>query len=104
MPAAIGLNHFLLLSLVIFSLGMVCVLTRRNAIGILMGVELILNSANINYLAFVFYGGGKYDGQIFVIFVIMLAAAEAVIGLAVVLAIYQNFKTIDVDATETLSG
>jgi NADH-quinone oxidoreductase subunit K len=101
---AIGLNHFLLLSLVIFSLGMVCVLTRRNAIGILMGVELILNSANINYLAFAFYGGGKYDGQIFVIFVIMLAAAEAVIGLAVVLAIYQNFKTIDVDATETLSG
>jgi NADH-quinone oxidoreductase subunit K len=83
---------------------MVCVLTRRNAIGILMGVELILNSANINYLAFAFYGGGKYDGQIFTIFVIMLAAAEAVIGLAVVLAIYQNFRTIDVDATETLSG
>ena len=79
-------------------------LTRRNAIGILMGVELILNSANINYLAFAFYGGGKYDGQIFAIFVIMLAAAEAVIGLAVVLAIYQNFKTIDVEATETLSG
>ena len=86
MQGAIGLNHFLLLSLVIFSLGMVCVLTRRNAIGILMGVELILNSANINYLAFAFYGGGKYDGQIFAIFVIMLAAAEAVIGLAVVLA------------------
>src|SRR5260370_30835554 len=69
-----------------------------------MGVELILNSANINYLAFAFYGGGKYDGQIFAIFVIMLAAAEAVIGLAVVLAIYQNFKTIYVDATETLRG
>ena len=104
MLGAIGLNHFLLLSLIIFSLGMVCVLTRRNAIGILMGVELILNSANINYLAFAGYGGGKYDGQIFAIFVIMLAAAEAVIGLAVVLAIYQNFRTIDVDATETLSG
>ena len=64
---------------------MFCVLSRRNAIGILMGVELILNSANINYLAFSFYGGGKYDGQIFAIFVIMLAAAEAVVGLAVVL-------------------
>ncbi len=76
---------------------MYCVLTRRNAIGILMGIELILNSANINYLAFAFYGGGKYDGQIFAIFVIMLAAAEAVIGLAVVLAIYQNFRTIDVE-------
>jgi NADH-quinone oxidoreductase subunit K len=104
MGGGITLNHFLVLSLIVFSLGLYTVLTRRNAIGILMGVELILNSANINYLAFAFYGGGKYHGQIFAIFVIMLAAAEAVIGLAVVLAIYQNFKTIDVDATETLRG
>ena len=103
MGGGITLDHFLVLSLIIFGLGLFTVLTRRNAIGILMGIELILNSANINYLAFAFYGGGKYDGQIFAIFVIMLAA-EAVIGLAVVLAIYQNFKTIDVDATETLSG
>jgi NADH-quinone oxidoreductase subunit K len=104
MGGGITLNHFLILSLIVFSLGLFTVLTRRNAIGILMGVELILNSANINYLAFSFYGGAKYDGQIFAIFVIMLAAAEAVIGLAVVLAIYQNFKTIDVDAAETLRG
>jgi len=104
MGGGITLNHFLVLSLIVFSLGLFTVLTRRNAIGILMGVELILNSANINYLAFASYGGGKYDGQIFAIFVIMLAAAEAVIGLAVVLAIYQNFKTIDVDAAETLRG
>ena len=104
MGGGITLNHFLVLSLIIFSLGLFTVLTRRNAIGILTGVELILNSANINYLAFAFYGGEGYDGQIFAIFVIMLAAAEAVIGLAVVLAIYQNFKTIDVDAAETLRG
>ena len=105
MGGGITLNHFLVLSLLIFALGLFTVLTRRNAIGILMGIELILNSANINYLAFAFYGGGgKYEGQLFAIFVIMLAAAEAVIGLAVVLAIYQNFKTIDVGATETLSG
>ncbi len=103
--SGITLNHFLVLSLIVFLLGMFCVLSRRNAIGILMGVELILNSANINYLAFAFYGGdSRYDGQVFAIFVIMLAAAEAVIGLAIVLAIYQDFKTIDVDATETLSG
>jgi len=102
--SGITLNHFLVLGLIVFLLGMFCVLSRRNAIGILMGVELILNSANINYLAFAFYGGGRYDGQVFAIFVIMLAAAEAVIGLAIVLAIYQDFKTIDVDATETLSG
>jgi NADH-quinone oxidoreductase subunit K len=100
----ITLQHFLILSLIVFALGMYCVLTRRNAIGILMGLELILNSANINYLAFAYYGGGKYDGQIFAIFVIMLAAAEAVVGLAIVLAIYQNFRTIDVEAIETLSG
>ncbi len=104
MGGGIGLTHFLVLSLAVFALGLYCVLSRRNAIGILMGVELILNSANINYLAFSFYGGGTYDGQVFAIFVIMLAAAEAVVGLAIVLAIYQNFKTIDVEAAETLSG
>lgn len=102
--AGITLYHFLVLSLIIFALGLYCVLARRNAIGILMGIELILNSANINYLAFSHYDGAKYDGQVFAIFVIMLAAAEAVIGLAIVLAIYQNLKTIDVDANETLSG
>ncbi len=100
----ITLDHFLVLGLILFLLGMYCVLTRRNAIGILMGIELILNGANVNYLAFAYFGGARYDGQVFAIFVIMLAAAEAVIGLAVILAIYQNLRTIDVDAAETLSG
>ena len=98
----IGLPHFLAVSVIVFLLGLFCVLTRRNAIGILMGVELILNSANINYVAFARYSSGGYDGQIFAIFVIMLAAAEAAIGLAIVLGIYQTFQTIDVEATETL--
>jgi NADH-quinone oxidoreductase subunit K len=100
----VGLNHFVLVSLVVFALGLYCVITRRNAIGILMGVELILNAANINYLAFARYSSGTYDGQVFAIFVIMLAAAEAAIGLAIVLGIYQTFQTIDVEATETLRG
>jgi NADH-quinone oxidoreductase subunit K len=101
----IGLNGFLIVSLIVFVLGLYCVLTRRNAIGILMGVELVLNSANINYLAFARYSSdGGYDGQVFALFVIMLAAAEAVIGLAIVLGIYQTFHTIDVEATETLRG
>jgi NADH-quinone oxidoreductase subunit K len=100
----IGLTHFLVVSLLVFLMGLFCVLTRRNAIGILMGVELILNSANINYLAFARYSAGGYDGQVFAIFVIMLAAAEAAIGLAIVLGIYQTFHTIDVEATETLRG
>ena len=98
----VGLNHYLVVSLAVFVLGLHCVLTRRNAIGILMGVELILNSANINYIAFARYGSGSYDGQIFAIFVIMLAAAEAVIGLAIVLGIYRMFGTIDVEATDNL--
>ena len=101
---ALSLQHFLVLSAILFCLGLFCVLTRRNAIGILMGIELILNSANLNYVAFARYNGSAYDGQIFAIFVIMLAAAEAAIGLAIVLAIYQGFETIEVDATDRLRG
>jgi NADH-quinone oxidoreductase subunit K len=101
---SIGLNHYLVVSLIVFLLGLFCVLTRRNAIGILMGIELILNAANINYLAFARFSAGNYDGQIFAVFVIMLAAAEAAIGLAIVLGMYQTFQTIDVEATETLRG
>ncbi|TMA57624.1 MAG: NADH-quinone oxidoreductase subunit NuoK [Deltaproteobacteria bacterium] len=94
----------MVLAAILFSLGLFCVVTRRNAIGILMGIELILNSANINYVAFARYGRGGYDGQIFAIFVIMLAAAEAAVGLAIVLGIYQRFETIDVEATDRLRG
>jgi NADH-quinone oxidoreductase subunit K len=98
----ISLEHFLVVGLLVFALGLYTVLTRKNAIGILMGVELILNAANINYIAFARYGGASIDGQVFAIFVIMLAAAEAAIGLAIVLGIYQNFDSIDVEATDSL--
>ncbi len=100
----IGITHWVVLSAILFSLGLFCVLTRRNALGILMGIELILNSANVNYVAFARYADTGYDGQIFAIFVIMLAAAEAAIGLAIVLGIYQAFETIDVDAADRLRG
>ena len=96
------LNHFVLLSGILFALGLFTAITRRNAIGILMGIELVLNSANINYVAFARYSNAGYDGQVFAIFVIMLAAAEAAIGLAIVLGIYQSFETIDVEATDRL--
>ncbi len=99
---AVGLTHYLVLGAILFSLGLYSVLTRRNAIAILMGVELILNGANINYVAFSHFSTGGLDGQIYAIFVIMLAAAEAAIGLAIVLAIFQLFHTIDVGAVETL--
>jgi NADH-quinone oxidoreductase subunit K len=96
------LGHFVVLATTLFALGLFCVVTRRNAIGILMGIELILNSANVNYVAFARYGQSGYDGQVFAIFVIMLAAAEAAIGLAIILGIYQSFETIDVEATDRL--
>lgn len=104
MIGPVGLQHFLVVGLVLFALGLYCVLTRRNAIGILMGVELILNSANVNYVAFARYGPGGYEGQVFAIFVILLAAAEAAIGLAIVLGIYRSFETIDVEAVDRLRG
>ena len=100
----IGLNHYLLVGLLVFLAGLFTVLTRRNAIGVLMGVELVLTSANINYIAFSRFGSGGYEGQIFSIFVIMLAAAEAAIGLAIVLGIYRKFKTIDVEEVDSLRG
>lgn len=99
---AIGLQHYLIVGAILFSLGLFTVLTRRNAISILMGIELILNSANINYVAFSHFSSGSVDGQIYAIFVIMLAAAEAAVGLAIVLAIFQIFRTIDVESTATL--
>jgi NADH-quinone oxidoreductase subunit K len=99
---AIGLTHYLVIGAILFSLGLYSVLTRRNAISILMGVELILNSANINYVAFSHFSSANVDGQIYAIFVIMLAAAEAAVGLAIVLAIFQIFHTIDVEAAEAL--
>ena len=98
----LSLGHFVVLGGMLFALGLFTVITRRNAIGILMGVELVLNSANVNYVAFARYANVGYAGQVFAIFVIMLAAAEAAVGLAIVLAIFQLFHTIDVEAAETL--
>jgi NADH-quinone oxidoreductase subunit K len=100
----VGLEHYLVVSLAVFSLGLYCVLTRKNALGILLGVELVLNAANLNYVAFNRHAAPGYDGQVFAIFVIMLAAAEAAIGLAIVLGIYRSFHTIDVEAIDRLRG
>jgi NADH-quinone oxidoreductase subunit K len=98
----VGLSHYLAIAAILFSLGFFCVVTRKNAVGILMGVELILNAANINFVAFNHFGGGALTGQVFAIFVIVLAAAEAAVGLAIVLSIYQSFRTIDVTEADTL--
>ena len=98
----VGLQHFLLLGALLFSLGLVTVATRRNAVGVLMGVELILNGANVNFVAFNHYVTGGVSGQVFALFVIVLAAAEAAVGLAIVLAVFQSFRSIDVRLADTM--
>jgi len=98
----IGLSHYLILSVLIFSLGILCMITKRNAIGILIGVELILNAANINLVAFSKYQTGGLDGHVFALFVILLAAAEAAIGIAIFMNFYNTLRTIDVDRGDAL--
>jgi NADH:ubiquinone oxidoreductase subunit K len=100
----IGLNHYLFISAALFSLGMVCVFIRKNAVNVLMGIELILNSANINLVAFSKFSAGNLDGQIFAIFVIVIAAAEVAIGLAIVLSMYRLIKSVNLDQADTLKG
>lgn len=100
---SVGLSHFLTVGAIIFSLGVFCVITRRNAIGVLMGVELILNSANINFLAFSHFSNGTIDGHLFALFCIVLAALECAVALAIVLAVFRNFdKVIDMEQLTTL--
>lgn len=100
----VGLNHFLILSALIFCLGLYNVITRRNAVGLLMGVELILNAASINLVAFSHFNGNALAGQVFAVFVIVLAASEAAVALAIVVAIYKGFRSINVDEATILRG
>ena len=100
------LQHYLVISAILFTLGVFAVLTRRNAISILMGIELILNSCNLNFAAFSRFVTPPDDinGQIISIFGIVLAAAEAAVFLAIILSIYREFGTIQPDQTDTLKG
>ena len=105
MSADITLNHYLLLGALLFVCGAVCMASKRNAIGVLIGVELVLNGANINFVAFARYNATfQVEGQIFALFTIVLAAAEAAIALAIVLNFYNNHVTVDVDTAEELKG
>ena len=104
----VSVSHYLVVGAILFVTGVVCMATKRNALGVLMGVELVLNGANLNFIAF----GSKYlrveslglDGQLIALFVIVLAAAEAAIALAIALNFYNNHATIDVDQASDLKG
>ena len=98
----IGLNHFLVVAALLFATGLYTVLSRRNAIGLLMGVELILNGAALNFVAFNHFTTGGVQGSLFAVFIIVLAAAEAAVAMAIVLAIYQNLRDIDANKLDTL--
>ena len=101
----IALEHYLVLGALLFACGLATILTKRNAIGILMGVELVLNAANVNLVAFNQFGYGQMlDGQVFALFVIVLAAAEAAVALAIFLNFYNNFNSIDVEKAANLKG
>ena len=101
-------SHFLAVGAVLFVAGVICMATKRNALGVLMGIELVLNGANLNFVAF----GSKFlrdstislDGELMALFVIVLAAAEAAVALAIALNFYNNHTTIDVDHADELKG
>lgn len=101
-------NQFLILGAILFCIGVYGVLARRNAVAVLMSIELILNSVNINFLAFnaMWSKGnpGHADGAVFALFVIAVAAAEVGVGLALILMLYRNMKSIDVDKIDALKG
>lgn len=97
-----GLNHFLVVSALLFSLGLLAVISRRNIIMVLMGIELILNSANINIVAFSRYGALSLEGHMIALFIIIVAAAEAAVALAIALNIYHRFGSVDVEQISEL--
>ena len=99
----ISTNHYLILSAVLFSIGVYGVIARRNAVLVLMSIELMLNAANINFIAFSHYLG-DLAGQVFVFFILTVAAAEAGIGLAILVVLFRNRQTINVAELDDLKG
>ena len=100
-----NLQIYLLLSSLLFSLGIYAVISRQNAVAILMGIELILNSANINFIAFNRFGNfAVLDGHVFSIFVVVLAAAEAAVALAIIINLFKNIGSVNVDNAQELKG
>ena len=98
------LNQFLLLGAVLFCIGVYGVLSRRNGVAVLMSIELILNAVNINLVAFGAMSTSDVAGQVFALFVITVAAAEVGVGLAIVLLIYRNRRSVDLDDVDLMKG
>jgi NADH-quinone oxidoreductase subunit K len=101
----IGLIHYLVVATLLFVMGIFVMCTKRNAIGILIGVEMVLNGASINLVAFNRYNGlSNVDGQVMSLFIIVLAAAEAALAVAICMSFYKNLATIDADRGDAVRG
>ena len=113
-PSGIGLYPYLYVSAILFGLGIFGVISRRNAIAVLLGIELMLNAASLNFVAFWRYGFDKLTingvgqpnmaGPVFALIIITVAAAEAAVGLAIILSVYRRFNTINVDDVNLMDG
>ena len=101
--AHLSLNHFLVIGALLFGFGLLAVVTRRNAVAVLMGIELILNAANLNFIAFS-RQLGDLTGQVFAVFVITIAAAEAAIGLGIIVALVRLKQTVNLDQVNVMEG
>lgn len=106
MAHGVGLYHYLVVSAILFGLGIFGVISRRNAITVLMAIELLLNAAALNFVAFWRFGGGgaAQTGPVFALVIITVAAAEAAVGLAIILSVYRRFGTIEVDEVDLMDG
>lgn len=100
----IPIEHFIYISAALFCIGIVTVITKKNAIVVLMGIELMLNGANLNLVAFSRMDGGLIQGQFFALFVMVIAACEAAVGLAIILKVYNYYKTTALDQINELKG
>ncbi|MFN7971604.1 MAG: NADH-quinone oxidoreductase subunit NuoK [Acidobacteriota bacterium] len=101
-PIQDTLPPYLVISAILFSLGVLGIVTRRNAVNVLMGIELVLNAANLNFAAFSRFAEGGVKGQVFALFVIVVAAAEVAVALAIVLSMYKIVASVDLDQASVL--
>ena len=102
----VGLEHFAILSALLFCIGLAGALMRRHVIIVLIGIEIMLNAANLNFVAFWRYGPnpGEVSGPVFALFAIAVAAAEVAVGLALVIAVYRHYRSVDVEKLDSLKG
>ncbi|PIV83577.1 MAG: NADH-quinone oxidoreductase subunit NuoK [Nitrospirae bacterium CG_4_10_14_3_um_filter_53_41] len=100
----ISLQSYLIISALLFSFGLFAIITRKNAISVLLGFELIMNAAGLNFAAFSHFSDSVIHGQVFTIFIIALAAAESAVILALIISVYQKMDTVQIDEIDSLKG